>query len=132
MKKLKLTFDDKVFYARLLTEDAPITCAQVEANCPCVCYMHHAKICDNEIFFHAPFNCDLWENPVYSEPGHFGFFNTRQTVCVWYDDMIPLGCNNLFALMDPECLPSFAESCRKLWEDQYCKEIKMEVVEVNE
>lgn len=131
MKRLKLTFDEKVFYAKLLEEDAPRTVQSVEENCPCECMVHHARICDNEVFFYVPFNADYWENPVYSEPGHIAFFNTRQTVCIWYDEMIPLGCCNQFAIMDPDTLREFAESARKTWSTPYMR-IKMEVVEVNE
>jgi hypothetical protein len=124
-----MTFDDEtVVSARLLTEEAPNTVKALEAALPVESRLHHAKICDNEFFCQVPVNIDQKENPVYSEPGHVGFFNFRQTVCLWYGDMVPLGYSNLFAIVDSEDLPKLAEVGAKLWDCQGGI-VKLEIVE---
>lgn len=117
MKKLKITFDGESYFARLLTDKAPRAIAALETVCPFQTKLQHAKICDNEMFFQAPINIDEKENPTYSQPGHVSFFNVRQTVCIWYDDMVPLGFCNQFAVME-EDLPRFARKARTLWEKE--------------
>lgn len=118
MKQLKLTYAGESYYAKLLTDKAPKACAAIESICPFQSKMQHAKICDNEMFFQAPVNIDEEENPTYSCPGHVSFFNFRQTVCIWYDKMVPLGFCNQFAEMDEVTLKRFAEMARKLWEKE--------------
>ena len=44
MKKLKFTFRGKDFYADMLPEEAPLTCAAVEKACPFTTRWIHAKI----------------------------------------------------------------------------------------
>ena len=117
MKKLKITYRGESYYARMLTDKAPHAVAAFEAACPFQSKLQHAKICDNEMFFQAPVNIDERENPTYSEPGHVSFFNFRQTVCIWYDEMVPLGFCNQFAVME-EDLPRFAEMASTLWEKE--------------
>jgi len=131
MKKLRILFAERIVYAKLLVDEAPKTVAALEAHCPFEALLHHAKICDNEIFFHAPFNVDENENPVYSAPGHVGFFNTRQTICMWYDTTVPLGCCNLFALVEPRSMQLLAEACAHVWDEQGGI-VKLEVVDEGE
>lgn len=54
MKKLKIQFNAKTFYARLLTEQAPQTIARLEACGPFDSLLVAAKMCDHEIQWHTP------------------------------------------------------------------------------
>ena len=118
MKKLKLSFNGKTFYADLETDKAPKTCAALEAVCPFQSILLSAKVCYNESVFRAPPSCvaDEVENPVFSTPGDIVFWGIRQVVCVFYDDMIALNTANRFAVMPPEELRRFAEEGRKMWD----------------
>jgi hypothetical protein len=129
LKKLKLSFGGKSFYAKLLYDDAPRTVREILEACPFESRLSHAKICDNEFFFQAPINIDEMENPVYSEVGHMAFFNIRQTVCVWYSNTVPLGNCDLFALIEEGDLPRLAEEASKIWDKQGGL-VKVEAIEV--
>ena len=50
VKKLKFTFRGKDFYADMLPEEAPLTCAAVEKACPFTTRWIHAKIVYNQVY----------------------------------------------------------------------------------
>ena len=131
MRKLKMTFGEDVIFATLLEKDAPGTIAALEKVLPFESRMHHAKICDNEVFCQIPAEYDKKENPAYSVPGHVAFFNFRQTVCMWYGEMKPLGYSNLFALIEPDYMEKLGELCEGIWKRQGGV-VRMEFVEVPE
>ncbi len=126
-----MTFGRDVIYARLLEEDAPGTIAALDKVLPFESRMHHAKICDNEVFCQIPAEYDKKENPAYSVPGHVAFFNFRQTVCMWYGDMKPLGYSNLFAIIEPQYMDRLTEICEAIWKNQG-QIVKMEFEEAAE
>lgn len=130
MKKLKLAFNDQVFYADLETDRAPKTCTAVEAACPFQSIWLSAKVCANEAVFRAPPSCvaDEVENPVFSTPGDIVFWGIRQVICLFYDDMVALNTSNRFAKMSPEETARFAEEGRKFW-DQPGAIVTVDVVE---
>lgn len=118
MKQLKLSFNGKVFYADMEVNNAPKTCAAIEAVCPFQSIWLSAKVCVNEAVFRAPPFCvaDEVENPVFSTPGDIVFWGIRQVVCLFYDDMVALNTSNRFAKMSPEETRRFADEGRKLWD----------------
>lgn len=133
MKKLKLSFDGKVFYADMEPDKAPKTCAAIEAACPFQSIWLSAKVCDNEAVFRAPPSCvaDEMENPVFSTPGDIIFWGIRQVICLFYDDMIALNTGNRFAKMRPEETKRFAVEGRKMWA-QPGSIVTVEVVEADD
>lgn len=129
MKKLKMTFHGKEFYARLLTEEAPHTVAAIEAAGPFESRVGYAKLADREFFFQTPAFFDEAENPTYSQKGHVIFYSPRQSICVFYDELIPLGYSNQFAVIeDEEQLELLKKEADTIWEKQG-DIIRVEVVE---
>lgn len=118
MKELIITIGDERVKAKLLWDKAPQTCALIEKHAPLEGRLNHAKVCDNEVFFQVPFFLDEKENPVWPVAGDIGYWPVRQTVCIWYGDMKPLGPTNLFAKIVPEDLPIFAEIASYVWKKQ--------------
>lgn len=131
LRKLKMTFGEEEIFATLLEDKAPGTIAALEKVLPYEARMHHAKICENEVFCRVPAEYDKKENPEYSVPGHISFFNFRQTVCLWYGDMKPLGYSNLFATVDEEYMTRLAPICEAIWKKQG-EIVRLEFVEVPE
>ena len=129
MKKLKITIGDVEVKARLLLEKAPNTIKILESSQKdLVGKLNHAKICDNEVFFQSPVFIDGKENPVYPVAGDIGYWTVRQTICIWYGEMEPLGPTNLFAQIELEDLPKFATEGKKVWNQQGTL-IKFEFIE---
>ena len=77
--------------AELLTDLAPKTCRIIEDALPLTGVLSHAKLVDREVFFQVPFFIDEPENARLSEKGDLAYWNARQTVCLFFDDMVPLG-----------------------------------------
>lgn len=123
---LVLTVGGERIRARALTDQAPIILELIKEHAPLEGKLNHAKVCDNEVFFHVPFFLDEKENPVWPDAGDLGYWPVRQTICIWYGQMKPLGPTNLFAKVYPEDLPKLAEVCSKVWAKQGL-EIKLEV-----
>jgi len=119
MKKLKITFGDVVVKAKLLTDKAPKTIEIFESVAEDMTgKVNSAKVCDNELFFQSPVFIDEKENPVYPVAGDIGYWTVRQTICLWFGKMEPLGPTNLFAQIEPEDLPKFAAVASNTWEEQ--------------
>lgn len=118
MKKLKITFHQKSFYARLLEKEAPDTIAAIEAVCPFESRMAYAKLADREFFFQTPaFYCNV-ENPTYSQAGDVAFSGSRQCICIFYDKLTPLGFINQFASIEPADLDRLKSEADTIWEKQ--------------
>ncbi|HDR15192.1 MAG TPA: DUF3830 family protein [Desulfobacteraceae bacterium] len=120
MDQLKITIGNEIVRARLLEEEAPNVCKVIKKHCPLQGKLNHAKICDNEVFFQAPFFIEEKENFQLPQAGDIGFWNVRQTICVWYDDMKPLGPTICFARIIDN-LKGFQKEARKTWEKQGTK-----------
>ena len=101
--------------AELLTEQAPRTCEIIEQALPITGLATHAKLVDREIFFPVPFYIDAEENPKISEKGDLAFWNARQTLCIFYDDMTPLGATPTFGRITGN-LAGFQREAVKVWE----------------
>lgn len=118
MKKLKLTFHNKDFYGILLEKEAPNTINALEAVGPFESRVGYAKLANREFFFQTPAFCDEVENPTYSKPGHVIFYPPRQSICVFYDTMTPLGYVNQFGLIEEDDLKKLAIEADTIWEKQ--------------
>lgn len=118
MEKLRLSFLGQNFYATLLEEEAPNTVAALRAACPFQSKLVYAKVCDNEIYFHAPFNMDDMEHPVRSTCRHIAFFPPKQGICIWYRNTPTLCDCNLFAMLDEDQLPGFTAAADQIWDKQ--------------
>ena len=129
MKQAKITIGGQVVRAKLMHEDTSEFIRVLEQNVPIEGKLNHAKICDNEVFFLAPFHKDEKENPVVPVAGDIGYYPVRQTITVWYGPMQPLGPSTVFAKIYPEDLPKFAGVASQVWANQGT-EIKFEIVEV--
>ncbi len=127
MSKLLITIGREKVWAELFEKEAPKTCRVIKRHAPLEGFLNHAKICDHEVFFQAPFFIDAKENPKFPVPGDIGFWNIRQTICIWYDKMEPLGPTNLFARITGN-LKGFQKEARKTWSKQGTQ-IRFEVVD---
>jgi len=114
-KEIIITIGDVECTAELLTEQAPRACALIEAALPITGRATHAKLVDREVFFLIPFFIDEQENPRVSEKGDIAFWNGRQTICIFYDDMKPLGATPTFARFTGN-LEGFQREAVKVWE----------------
>jgi hypothetical protein len=101
--------------AELLTDLAPRTCRIIEEALPLTGILSHAKLVDREVFFQVPFFIDEQENLRLSEKGDLGFWNGRQTLCIFFDDMIPLGTIATFGKLTGN-IEGFQRECAEAWE----------------
>ena len=90
-KEISIQIGKEVITAELLTDLAPRTCRAIEAALPIKGFLNHAKLVDREVLFQVPIFVDGRENNKRSEKGDLGFSNGRQTICIFYDDTVPLG-----------------------------------------
>jgi len=127
MSKLLINIGKETARADLFEKEAPKTCKLLKKYSPLDGLLNHAKICDHEVFFQAPFFIDEKENPKIPIPGDIGFWNVRQTICIWYDKMEPLGPTNLFARIT-ENLEGFQKDARNTWSKQGTK-IRFQVLD---
>lgn len=114
-KEITILIGDEECKAELLTELAPRTCEIIENALPLTGALSHAKLVDREVFFPVPFFIDEQENPRTSEKGDLAFWNSRQTLCIFYDDMVPLGATPTFGRITGN-LDGFQKEAVKVWE----------------
>lgn len=115
MGRMIIEVEGEAYQAELLEAAAPQTCALLKDYLPAVSLLGHAKVCDNEITALVPFFIDLEENMVRPGAGDIGFWRLRPTICMWYDDMEPLGPTNLFARVAKNDLARFQAMARRVW-----------------
>ena len=114
-KEITIVIGDEECTAELLIEQAPRTCEIIENALPLSGMATHAKLVDREVFFPVPFYIDESENPKVSEKGDLAFWNARQTLCIFYDDMKPLGATPTFGRITGN-LEGFQREAVKVWE----------------
>jgi len=90
-KEITILIGKEESTAELLTDLAPKTCRIIEDALPLTGILSHAKLVDREVFFQVPFFIDESENVKLSEKGDLAYWNARQTVCIFFDDIVPLG-----------------------------------------
>jgi hypothetical protein len=115
-KEIKILIGEEECTAELLTELAPRTCEIIENALPLTGALSHAKLVDREVFFPVPFFIDEQENPQISQKGDLAFWNSRQTLCIFYDDMTPLGATPTFGRITGN-LEGFQKEAVKVWEN---------------
>ena len=114
--EITILIGDEECAAELLTEQAPRICEIIEEALPVTGMATHAKLVDREVFFPVPFFIDEMENPRFSEKGDIAFWGARQTVCFFFDDMVPLGATPTFARITGN-LEGFQREANKVWEN---------------
>ncbi len=90
-KEVTILIGAETCTAELLADLAPKTCRIIEAALPLTGLLSHAKLVDREVFFQVPFFIDEPENLRLSVKGDLAYWNARQTLCIFFDDMVPLG-----------------------------------------
>ena len=101
--------------AELLTDLAPKTCRIIEDALPLSGMLSHAKLVDREVFFQVPFFIDETENMKLSERGDLAYWNARQTLCIFFDDMVPLGPVTTFGRITGN-LEELQREAAEVWE----------------
>ncbi len=115
-KEITILIGDQECTAELLTEEAPRTCEIIESVLPLTGLLSHAKLVDREVFFPVPFFIDEPENMKVSEKGDLAFWNGRQTLCIFYDDMTPLGATPTFGRITGN-LAGLQKEAARVWEN---------------
>ena len=115
IKEITLIIGEESCTATMLTEQAPNLCAAIEKALPITARLTHAKLVDREIFLQLPFCIDVMENDKLSANGDVGFWNGRQTLCIFYDEMKPLGTQPTFARLTGN-LEGFRREAAEAWE----------------
>lgn len=115
-KEITIIIGDEACTAELLTEQAPRTCEIIERALPLTGILSHAKLVDREVFFPVPFYIDAEENPKVSKKGDLAFWNGRQTLCIFYDDMTPLGATPTFGRITDN-LAGLQKEAARVWEN---------------
>jgi len=101
--------------ARLLTDDAPITCKAFETAMPTKTFAVNAKFAGDETIGMLSFYVPPGENEVPSvEPGDIGYYPRSQTLCLFYGEIMPFGFINLFAKVLPEDLEKSVTAGKKI------------------
>jgi hypothetical protein len=114
-QEIKILIGGEECTAELLTEQAPRICEAIESALPLTGVLSHAKLVEREVFFPVPFFIDELENMKLSEKGDLAFWKARQTVCIFYDDMVPLGATPTFGRITGN-LEGFQREAVKVWE----------------
>ena len=116
-KKLKITLGGREFTADLCLDEAPVTCAAIEATGGFDSVVFAANICSNEITWNTPCgDLTVLENKVFEEePGNVVFYPTWGAICAFFGPTEPAGWCTKFAEIVPEDLAAFTEEADKVW-----------------
>lgn len=114
-KEITILIGSEECTAELLMDLAPKTCRIIEAVLPLTGILSHAKLVDREVFFQVPFFIDEPENAKLSEKGELAYWNARQTLCIFFDDMVPLGPVTTFGRIT-ENLAGLQREAAEVWE----------------
>ena len=113
--EISIRIGDEECTAELLTELAPKTCRIIAAALPLTGILSHAKLVDREVFFQVPFFIDEPENLKLSEKGDLAYWDARQTLCIFFDDMVPLGPVTTFGRITGN-LEGLQREAAEVWE----------------
>ena len=102
----ELTIGDHRVRAELLDDRAPRICRAFRACLPLDSFAVHAKFAGEELIVMLPFMA-ADENPATSvAPGDIGYYPSRQTLCLFYGQIMPFASVTVFARVLPDDLPS--------------------------
>ena len=114
-KEISIHIGSEECTAELLTDLAPKTCRIIEDALPLTGVLSHAKLVDREVFFQVPVFIDEPENARLSENGDLAYWNARQTLCIFFDDMVPLGPVTTFGRITGN-LEGLQREAAEVWE----------------
>jgi hypothetical protein len=114
-REISIRIGNEECTAALLTDLAPKTCRIIAAALPLRGILSHAKLVDREVFFQVPFFIDEPENLTLSEKGDLAYWNARQTLCIFFDDMVPLGPVTTFGRITGN-LEGLQREAAEVWE----------------
>jgi len=104
--RFELTIGDHRVRAELLDDRAPRICQALRADLPVDSFAVHAKFAGEELIVMLPFVA-ADENPATSvAPGDIGYYPSRQTLCLFYGQIMPFASVTVFARVLPDDLPS--------------------------
>ena len=96
----------------LLEDAAPRICSAFRASLPLDSFAVHAKFAGEELIAMLPFY-EGPENEVPSvAPGDIGYYPARQTLCLFYGEIMPFASVSLFARVHPDDLGAAQEAGR--------------------
>ena len=96
-RKIELKVGNEVAIAELMEDKAPKTCHAIWNMLPCRGTLVHAKIAGGEFFFRVPIFIDL-ENPTRDQKeGSIAYWNSGQSICIFYQHISGIGQANTFA-----------------------------------
>jgi hypothetical protein len=105
-QRFELTIGDHRVRAELLDDRAPRICGAFRACLPLDSFAVHAKFAGEELIVMVPFVA-ADENPATSvAPGDIGYYPSRQTLCLFYGQIMPFASVTVFARVLPDDLPS--------------------------
>lgn len=116
-KMLEITLGDKVFHAEMFPEEAPKTCAAIEATGGFDSIVFAANVCSNEITWNTPCgDLTFLENKVlYEDPGNVVFYPPWGAICTFFGPTEPVGWCTKFARIVDGDLEAYAEEASKVW-----------------
>jgi hypothetical protein len=120
MKKLKLTMNGVVLYAKTHNDHAPNLIAAIEKSLPVTGLVRHARVCDMEWELPVPWTIDTGTNENLRIPrqGDIVYFPPAQMICGWYGDADyapPLGPCNVIATIYESDFFSYKKLFSDVW-----------------
>ena len=110
--EVNLTIGGRPVRVVLLEDDAPRICSAFRACLPLDSFAVHAKFAGEELIAMLPFY-EGPENEVPSvAPGDIGYYPARQTLCLFYGEIMPFASVSLFARVHPDDLGAAQEAGR--------------------
>src|SRR5262249_50751820 len=102
----ELTIGDRRVRVELLDHRAPRICQAFRASLPVDRFAVPAKFAGDGLIVMVPFVA-ADENPATSvAPGDIGYYPSRQTLCLFYGQIMPFASVTVFARVLPDDLPS--------------------------
>ena len=110
--EVNLTIGGRPVRLMLLDDAAPTICSAFRACLPLDSFAVHAKFAGEELIAMLPFY-EGPENEVPSvAPGDIGYYPARQTLCLFYGEIVPFASVSLFARVHPDDLGAAQEAGR--------------------
>lgn len=117
-REIEFQIGDEIAVAALMDDKAPKTCDAIWEALPCRGTAVHAKIAGAEFFFKVPIFLDYLENPTKEQQeGNIAYWETGQSICVFYDNVPGVGYANTFARIKKN-LAGIKKEGMKCWKKQ--------------
>ena len=112
-RRFKMKIAGRTVTAELLDDKAPRVAAAFAAYLPCDSFSTHAKFAGDELIIMVPFHADAENEILNVKAGDIGYYPGRQTICIFYGDVMPFGRVSLFARV-VDGLPACQAAGRKI------------------